>query len=634
MKIFIAAVLTLTAMTGFAGDPKYPVSAIPENLKANNYAVIRENTSQFNILAKNRSSHYEYIAVTILNPQGKKYASQYMWYDKLRKVNFVRGNVYDAQGNLVRKIKANDIIDQSAYDGFSLFSDNRIKEVDLSNTTYPYTIEFEYEVEMKYLYSIPDFFLYNDDEVSTQKTTYSITYPPGLAPRFRLNNIKDPVKSVTGDKETLSWTFENILPEKFESFGPVSQKIIPNVIAGPSEFEYEGYPGKMDTWEELGKWQILLNEGRDLLPDLTKAKVREITGGLASEEEKVKALYTYLQNKTRYVGIQRGIGGFQPFEAKVVDQLGYGDCKALSNYMVALLKEAGIKGYYTQIYAGDDERPIPPDFTVDYFNHIIVVVPVKKDTLWLECTSQTNPFGYLGKSTCDRYALMITESGGKLVRTPSYPAEKNVQSRQAEVHVLINGDATAKVKTVYNGLLYETGGVGYYADAQYDDQKKWVQKNTGIPSFDINSFSMKSRKEKLPAAVVEVDLTLKRFATTSGKRLFLTPNLMNRSSFIPDKTEKRKTNVVRTMAYITLDTIHYHVPEEIYPEFLPEPVKLRSRFGEYDASFTVEQGRLIYIRRVKIFKGEFPPESYAELIDFYKGINKADNMKLVFLNKT
>ena len=33
-------------------------------------------------------------------------------------------------------------------------------------------------------------------------------------------------------------------------------------------------------------------------------------------------------------------------------------------------------------------------------------------------------------------------------------------------------------------------------------------------------------------------------------------------------------------------------------------------------------------------KGEFPPESYNELIEFYKSINKADNIKLVFLNKT
>ena len=127
---------------------------------------------------------------------------------------------------------------------------------------------------------------------------------------------------------------------------------------------------------------------------------------------------------------------------------------------------------------------------------------------------------------------------------------------------------------------------------------------------------------------------LNRLATVSGKRMFLTPNLMNRSTYIPEKVEDRKTKVVRKLAYIDLDTISYTVPEEIYPEYLPEPVKIKSRFGEYEASYKLDQGKLVYIRRVKMNKGEFPADSYGELIDFYKSLNKADNAKIVFLTKT
>ena len=72
----------------------------------------------------------------------------------------------------------------------------------------------------------------------------------------------------------------------------------------------------------------------------------------------------------------------------------------------------------------------------------------------------------------------------------------------------------------------------------------------------------------------------------------------------------------------------------LFPEFIPEKVTIKSRFGEYESSFKVDQGSLIYIRRIKINKGEFPAESYNELIDFYKSINKADNIKMVFMNKT
>jgi len=61
---------------------------------------------------------------------------------------------------------------------------------------------------------------------------------------------------------------------------------------------------------------------------------------------------------------------------------------------------------------------------------------------------------------------------------------------------------------------------------------------------------------------------------------------------------------------------------------------IKSKFGEYQSSFKVDQGSLIYIRRLKINKGTYPPESYQELIDFYKNMNKADNLKMVFVSKT
>ncbi|NJM26365.1 MAG: hypothetical protein HC859_13660, partial [Bacteroidia bacterium] len=105
------------------------------------------------------------------------------------------------------------------------------------------------------------------------------------------------------------------------------------------------------------------------------------------------------------MSIQLGIGGWQPFEASVVDKNGYGDCKALSNYAVAMLKEAGIKGYYCLVQAGEEPAKLDPMFAENHFNHIIVAVPLKQDTVWLECTSQTNPYGYLGEFTGDRQAL-------------------------------------------------------------------------------------------------------------------------------------------------------------------------------------------------------------------------------------
>jgi hypothetical protein len=196
----------------------------------------------------------------------------------------------------------------------------------------------------------------------------------------------------------------------------------------------------------------------------------------------------------------------------------------------------------------------------------------------------------------------------------------------------INGNATAKITANYAGIKYDV--VSPVLSEQYDDQKKWVLDNTNIPSFDLVNFSFENNKAKVPSAALNLELRLNRLASVSGKRLFISPNLMSKSSYTPEKLTERKSDIVVKWGSTNLDTIRYHIPENIYPEFLPEPVKITSRFGEYEASFKVEQGNVVYQRKLKVNNGRFPPDSYKEFSAFYRDISKADNVKIVFLSKT
>jgi hypothetical protein len=196
------------------------------------------------------------------------------------------------------------------------------------------------------------------------------------------------------------------------------------------------------------------------------------------------------------------------------------------------------------------------------------------------------------------------------------------------------GNAKAKVRSAYSGLQYENGGLSSVVNLSTDEQKKWIQKNISIPSFDVTGFSMKNVKERNPTALVEANLVLNRFASVNGKRLFLTPNLMNRHTYIPEKVDNRKYDVVIRNGYVDYDTIKYEVPESAYPEFLPQDVKITSQFGEYECGYKMEQGKLMYMRKMTMKKGKYPAASYKELTDFYRNVNKADNVKVVLLTKT
>ena len=629
------AVAVMLILSTYAKDIKYPVSAIPESLKTNVKAVVRDDETVFRILSrKNATVHFHY-AVTILNPNGKDYAERAIFYDKMMKVRDLKAFVYDGNGEVIKKLKASEIADQSASDGFSLFSDNRMKIFDLSQSSYPYTVEVEYDMDYSFLFFIDGSDVATEENVSVQHFLYELIYPTNLKPRFKAYNIdeKPTVTSPGAGLESTKWTLQNVQPFVVEPLASRSN-YIQRIIAAPTDFEMEGYQGNMSNWEDLGRWFTKLNDGRDKLPEETKVKVRELVKGLTTNEAKAKAIYEYMQSKTRYVSIQLGIGGWQPFEATTVDKNGYGDCKALSNYMVAMLKEAEVPAYYTMIMAGRNTAGIDPAFPSSRANHVIVAVPNERDTLWLECTSQTSPFAYIGNFTDDRYGLMITERGGQLRKTTYYPKEKNLRYTSADIQLDLMGNAKAKVVTNYSGLQYENGGLSFVVSSSAEEQKKWIQKNTGIPSFDVSQFAIANRKEKIPTATVRMDLVLNKYASVSNKRIFVTPNLMNRSTFIPEKVDARKTPFALSDAFTHIDTIRYQIPENIYPEFLPQDLKYESRFGSYEAGFKLDAGSLIYVRKFTRKDGQFPAESYQELIDFYKSINKADNAKLVFLNKT
>jgi hypothetical protein len=633
--IFFCLCISFTGAWATGNDPKYPVSTIAPALRENVNAVMRENSSTFIIQGRDKASHHVHQVITIFNARAKNYASEAVGYDKLRKVRSLSATLYDQDGKVIRKLKDKDIEDHSAV-GDALFSDDRFKYFDLSQGTYPYTVEIEYEVDYKYLFHIPAFAVLDDEKISCEKASFTLKYPTALKPRVRVSNVSsDSDEQVAADGSiSRVWNFQNVLPIKIEAHGPVFRDLIPIIIAAPTNFEYENYVGQMSTWDDYGKWIASLNKGRNVLPQTTKDKVVQLTKDVATREQKVKILYEFLQNKTRYVSIQLGIGGYQPFEASLVDQNGYGDCKALSNYMMALLQAVSIPSHYALVNSGFAAYPLQEDFPSSQFDHVLVAVPNGKDTLWLECTSQTNPFGYQGFHTGDRKALLITDNGAKLVKTKHYSAEENLQSRYAEVHLEATGDGIAKVRTSYSGLQYDAEGVSSVLGSPGDEQKKWANENTRIPTFDLLKFAFEARKTKIPSAIVDLELGLRRYCTVSGKRLFLIPNLMNRSTFIPDKVDDRKTKVVRNFSYLDIDTVQFHVPENLYPEVLPEPVKVTSQFGEYESSCKLDAGSVVYIRKLKIFKGEFPPESYQSYVDFFKKVNRADNAKIVFLNKT
>ena len=244
----------------------------------------------------------------------------------------------------------------------------------------------------------------------------------------------------------LSYVALNILAQKAEDYSPSTDDLFPKVMMGLEKFHLEGVDGTATTWEAFGKWygEKILTGTTDL-PEETKTKIKALVGDEKDPIKKAKIIYDYVQKKSRYVNIAVGIGGWKPMLASDVDRLGYGDCKALSNYTKALLQVVDVPSYNTILYGDRYKSNIQSDFVSMQGNHMILAIPNGDNYTWLECTSQDDPFGYQGTFTDDRDVLVVKPEGGEIVRTKIYEDKGNTQKDKGTYTIDENGNFSGSI---------------------------------------------------------------------------------------------------------------------------------------------------------------------------------------------
>lgn len=609
----------------------YAVSNIPQKLLKGADVVVRAEKSELTITGIGNGRFKHSYIYTILNKAGEDFANFVVFYDKLTQIEYMRAAVYDANGKFVRKLKKRDIKDYSSADGFSIYTDNRIKHVKLTHNSYPYTIRCEYTTKHDGLLFYQGWRPQTSKKMAVEKSSFTIV--SNIRQLFRakeINLTKAKKTPLTNGKQT--WEISNL-----PAFTPESYKketAFPQLLLAPNQFEIEGYKGNMKTWQSFGQFMNLLNAKRDKVSPQTIQKLKRLTANVKDVHEKIRIVYDYLQQNTRYVSIQLGIGGWQPFKAMTVDQKGYGDCKALSNFTYTLLKELGIRSHYTLVKAGKRSKAIQTDFPSSQFNHVILCVPTAQDTVWLECTSQRESFGYLGSFTGDRDVLLVTPEGGKVVHTPVYDQNVNTLNRKALVKIAADGNAVAKVKTNYQAIQSEM--ITKLITQKPDLQKKWLYQNIDIASFELNQFDFKLKKARLPIATETLELKIRKLASKSGKRLFLKPNLMNKYQALPPSVKNRKNNIYisSVYAFTDIDHITYEIPEKYHAEYKPAPIKFSNDFGSYEMQVVMDASKITYIRKMVVNAGTFPKEKYNEMVKFYKKVSKADKEMVVLVSGT
>ena len=468
--IFIYLIAVIFSVSLVGQTPSYDIASIPENLKTGADVIKRYEKIEFEVKDFDKTKLKVQRVLTILNEDGKKALSLYEYTTKYRTLDEAEVRLYDQFGIQSKKYKKKDFTRQGLRDG--LVEDGYYNFIEIETSSYPITVEYVYEMTMTGTLKYPSYEIAAPGE-AVQWSTLIVKCPIELGLRFKTQ--KTDLKPVKTEQEKVSiytWEVKNLTALHAESGSVARRFSTPSVILAPNKFKFYSTFGDMSSWKSFGLWAYNLQNGLDEFPAERKSFFAELVKNADSEREKVTIVYDYLQKNFRYVSIQLGIGGCKPFPAKFTDEKKYGDCKGLSFYMSSVLKTLGIKSYTALINSGANSEPVDPSFPCNRFDHEILCVPQAKDTIWLECTSNTNEFNVLGSFTENRNALLLTENGGVLVATPKSRSASN--SRSIRSDVILNEDGSGTI----HAALFDKGEFREFdimlADASRDDQKRLI----------------------------------------------------------------------------------------------------------------------------------------------------------------
>ncbi len=636
MKRILPILLFLTSSIIASAQSNYDVSLIPRDLLPYASAVVRNEEITTTVNDLDDVTYHLKRVVTILNPNGDDAAKLYVMYSKITKVKSIKGFIYNEFGKVQQKISESDFEDVAATDGFSLFQDDRAKVYKKAITQYPYTIEFEYETKIKQSLDLPEWRPDAEAGIAIEKSSFTFICKPAYNARFKELNLpsKAVISTTPKGMKTCTWQIANIKAKKYEPYSPYWASYSPILMIAPEKFTYDDYSGSYTDWQDLGKWVYLnLISDRVAIPDQTVQYIKQLTAGIADPKLKAKKIYEYMQQKTHYISVQVGIGGLRPFPASDVDKDGYGDCKALVNYTQALLKAVNIDSYYCMVESGRDYKvSFMNDFaSLEQGNHIILCLPFKNDTTWADCTSETIPFGYLGSFTDDRTVLACTPEGGKLLHTPKYTAEENLEKHKADFVINETGDLSGAMESIFKGTDYEDRD--WIIEKDQAQRLKDFRRYYPINNLNIKALEYKQDKSLKPETFENVKFSAREYGALNDGKFYFLINSIDRYSSPPKQVRNRQNPVYINRGSTEEDEITYTLPKGYSLDSEPLNINIDKPFGSYKVTMTIKGDQLVYTRKFQVKDGTYSKDMYQDVVDFYQSVVDADNYNVTLVKK-
>jgi hypothetical protein len=234
----------------------------------------------------------------------------------------------------------------------------------------------------------------------------------------------------------------------------------------------------------------------------------------------------------------------------------------------------------------------------------------------------------LGGSDGNKHVLLLTENGGKIVKTPDYRSKENNSSSTFTVSIDLVGGAVVKGKMRYRGVAYERPD--YILNSTKEKREEYINDLFSSPNITINNLTYSKDVSNYPVLTLECNISVRDFVSRTKKRMVFNPYLFAPHPYMP-KTLKEDF-IVNSTKVIT-DTVEYSYPFGYSPEYIPEAIQVETRFGKYQCQVQVNGDKLFFTRKFEYYQGDYAREEVAAFAEFVNKIADSGRQRIILKKK-
>jgi transglutaminase-like putative cysteine protease/predicted Zn-dependent protease len=372
------------------------------------------------------------------------------------------------------------------------------------------------------------------------------------------------------------------------------------------------------TWEDVGRWYWGLVKDQFVPDDEVRRRAEALTKGLPNEAAKVRAIYGYVVQKTRYVALEFGIHGYKPYRCAQIFARGFGDCKDKATLIVTMLGALGIKATPVVVRTGNKGDIETSPASLAPFDHMIAYVPSLD--LYLDGTAEETGSGELPAMDRGALAMQVNEGHSVLVHLPDPAASASVDSNKIDATLAPDGSATIDWRAEIAGVSASDWRSRFHAEAT---RKQRVQQlvSATMPGAEVTAVDAGDLQDIEQKVALRVRAKVPQFARTEGEATSLP--LGRREHMVRDyaPTTERRLDVRIDSKWTEVDDWTVHLPAGTKVKSAPASSNASGPFGTYSVEVEITPGSLhaktvVTLEKTRISPAEFPAfRAWCERVD-------------------